>query len=251
MKKIIWSLFDSETAITQELNNDFYTVYSIGLPSSSSLTSNFIPVDLSKKNCFKKLDKLPKPDIVFASPPCETWVTVNIGNVRFYDRNFNEHNLYWQKNFKGNDYAPHHREFRLLGQKTAYYTYKIIERYSPESWFIENGATSLLFKYLNFYFNLEGFKNLTYYDNYNGDDFSLKPTIIYSNKKILLNKNKNKNNKNRIAMNSNLCDKIKKQIIGSGFLALKKTYAERSKVPIELYKHILETLEGKHQQTLF
>ena len=33
-KTIIWSLFDSETAITQELNNDEYEVYSIGLPSA-------------------------------------------------------------------------------------------------------------------------------------------------------------------------------------------------------------------------
>jgi len=33
MKKVIWSLFDSETAITQQLNSDEYIVYSIGLPS--------------------------------------------------------------------------------------------------------------------------------------------------------------------------------------------------------------------------
>ena len=38
MKKVIWSLFDSETAITQELNDENYIVYSIGLPSSSAIT---------------------------------------------------------------------------------------------------------------------------------------------------------------------------------------------------------------------
>ena len=94
-QKIIWSLFDSETAITQQLNSEKYKVYSIGLPSSSALTDNFIKIDLSKKSCLKKLSKLPKPDYIFASPPCETWVNVNIGNVRFYERNFNEYNLYW------------------------------------------------------------------------------------------------------------------------------------------------------------
>src|SRR5690554_5510479 len=103
-KKIIWSLFDSETAITQELNDENYTVFSIGLPSSSAITDNFIKMDLSRKSCIKKLSKLPKPDIIFASPPCETWVTVNIGNVIHFDRNYNEYNLYWQRNFKGNDF---------------------------------------------------------------------------------------------------------------------------------------------------
>ena len=78
-------------------------------------------------------------------------------------------------------------------------------------------------------------------DIYNEKDFSLKPTYIFSNKKILLNKNKNKN---RICINSNLSEKLKKQIIGSGFLAIKKTYSERSAVPVELYRHILEILEG-------
>lgn len=251
MKKIIWGLFDSETAITQELNCEDYTVYSIGLPSSSAITDNFISMDLSKRSCLKKLEKLPKPDIIFASPPCETWITVNIGNVRFYKRNYNEHNLYWQKNFKGNNYADHHKELRLLGQKTAYFTHKIIEKFKPELWCIENGATSLLFKYLYNFHKLHGFKNLTYYDNYNSKDFSQKPTYIFSNKKLGLNKNKIKNNADRITMNSKLSEKLKKQIIASGFLAIKKTYAERSAVPIELYRHILEINSGKHQQTLF
>src|SRR5690606_18799824 len=122
MKKVIWSLFDSETAVTQELNSEEYIVYSIGLPSSSAITDNYIKMDLSRKSCLKKLEKLPKPDIIFASPPCETWVDVNIGNVRFYKRNYNEHNLYWQRDFKPNNYEVKHRELRLLGQKTAYFT---------------------------------------------------------------------------------------------------------------------------------
>ena len=44
MKKVIWSLFDSETAVTQELNSDEYIVYSIGLPSSTAITDNFIKI---------------------------------------------------------------------------------------------------------------------------------------------------------------------------------------------------------------
>ena len=252
MKKIIWSLFDSETAITQQLNSDKYIVYSIGLPSSSAKTDNFIKMDLSKRSCLKKLEKLPKHDIIFASPPCETWVNLNIGNVRFYKRNYNEHNLYWQKNFKPNNYAKHHRYNRLLGQKTAYYTFKIIEKFNPDLWCVENGSTSIIFKYLYNYFNLNGYKNLLYYDNYDSN-FSLKPTYIYSNKKLLLKKNRNKikNNPNRIAESSDLIKKKKKGIISENFIKHKESYCERSKVPIQLYQHILNIYEGNEQLNLF
>lgn len=181
MKKVIWSLFDSETAITQQLNSNEYIVYSIGIPSSSAITDNFINMDLSKRSCLTKLEKLPKPDIIFASPPCETWVTVNIGNVIHFKRNFNEHNLYWQKNYKGNDFTEKHRKLRLYGQKTAYFTATIIKRYKPELWCLENGSSSLIFKYLDKYHNLNGNQNKTYYSSYDNINFGRKPTTIYSN----------------------------------------------------------------------
>ncbi len=242
MKKIIWSLFDSETAITQELNCNEYTVYSIGLPSSSAITDNFISMDLSRRSCLKKLEKLPKPDIIFASPPCETWVTVNIGNVRFYERNYNEHNLYWQRNFKPNNYAIKHKELRLLGQRTAYFTFKIIEKFNPELWIIENGSSSLIFKYLNKYHNLQGNQNKTFYSSYDDVNFGRKPTTMYSNMKFELRKNFKKGSKIIVSEAKNKRDPNMKYL---------SDYSERSAVPIELYKHILETQQGMHQQTLF
>lgn len=260
-QKIIWSLFDSETAITQELNSEKYKVYSIGLPSSSAITDNFIKIDLSKKSCLKKLSKLPKPDYIFASPPCETWVTVNIGNVRFFSRNFNEYNLYWQKDFKPNNYAAHHRELRLLGQKTAYWTMRIIKEFKPKYWFIENGASSLIFKYLSKYHYLKGYKNRLEYSSYD-KNFSKKPTIIYSNKKLLLKRDNLKSNK-FISINKNQCNYVRKNIdykakgfnSPSAYLISKynfvKSYAERSKVPIELYKDILFQIENDLYPTLF
>lgn len=242
MKKIIWSLFDSETAITQELNSDEFTVYSIGLPSISAITDNFISMDLSRKSCLKKLEKLPKPDIIFASPPCETWVTVNIGNVRFYKRNYNEHNLYWQRNFKPNNYAVKHKELRLLGQRTAYFTFKIIEKFNPELWIIENGSSSFIFKYLNKYHKLQGNQNKTFYSSYDDINFGRKPTTMYSNMKFELRKNFKKGSKIIISEAKNKRDPNMKYL---------NDYSERSAVPIELYKHILEIQQGMHQQTLF
>ena len=239
--KVIWSLFDSETAITQQLNSDEYIVYSIGLPSSSAVTNNFIKMDLSKRSCLKKLEKLPKPDIIFASPPCETWVTVSIGNVGFYKRNYNEHNLYWQKNFKPNKYKKEFEQRRLLAQKTAFYTAEIIKKFNPDLWCVENGSSSLIFKYLNKFNNLKGNQNKTYYSSYDNINFSLKPTTFYSNLKMNLRKDIKKSNIHITNCKSSI--KNNKIIL--------QDYCDRSKVPIELYKHILSIYEGKEQLTLF
>ena len=242
MKKIIWSLFDSETAITQKLNSDNYIVYSIGLPSSSAVTDNFIKMDLSKKSCLKKLEKLPKPDVIFASPPCETWVMVNIGNVVYFERNFNEYNFYWQRNFKGNDFRPKHRLNRLLSQKTAYFTSEIIKKFKPDLWCIENGSSSLIFKYLYKYHSLKGNQNKTYYSSYDNINFGRKPTTIYSNLKMNL---RNDFKKSNIATTDHL--------VGSkrGTKEVRMDYASRSAVPIQLYQHILMIYEGKQQLNLF
>lgn len=242
MKKVIWSLFDSETAITQKLNSDEYIVYSIGLPSSSAITDNFIKMDLSKRSCLKKLEKLPKPDIIFASPPCETWVTVNIGNVRFYNRNFNEYNLYWQRDFKPNKFKKIFEERRLSGQLTAYWTAKIIQKFNSELWCIENGSSSLIFKYLYKYHNLKGNKNKTYYSSYDNINFSKKPTIIYSNLKM----NLRKDHKKGFKVIEHVSSKLRKK--GIKYL---KDYSDRSAVPIQLYEHILRIYEGKEQLQLF
>lgn len=235
-------MFDSETAITQKLNSDKYIVYSIGLPSSSAITDNFIKMDLSRKSCLKKLEKLPKPDIIFSSPPCETWVTVNIGNVVYFNRNYNEHNFYWQRNYKGNDFRPKYRDNRLLGQKTAYFTTEIIKKFKPELWCIENGSSSLIFKYLYKYHNLKGNQNKTYYSSYDNINFGRKPTTIYSNFKMNLRQDFKESN-------ISTTDHLKGNKRGS--MIVKKTYAERSAVPIQLYHHILEIYEGKGQLNLF
>lgn len=242
MKKVIWSLFDSETAITQELNSDEYIVYSIGLPSSSAITDNFIKMDLSRKSCLKKLEKLPKPDIIFSSPPCETWVTVNIGNCYYFKRNYNEYNLYWQRNFKPNNFLKKHRELRLLGQKTAYYTAEIIKKFNPKLWCVENGSSSFIFKYLYKYHNLKGNQNKTYYSSYDNINFSKKPTTIYSN--LIMNLRNDSKKGSKVIVSEAMKDRKE----GIKYLT---DYSERSAVPIQLYRHILDIYEGKSQLSLF
>ena len=235
-KKIIWALFDSETSITLGLESHKYKVITIGIATDSSKTKDFININLSKKSCIRKLRNLDKPDIIFASPPCETWVGLSIGNIRFFNRNYNEYNLYWQRNFKGNDFTKKLREKRLEGQRTAYWTAEIIKTFKPELWVIENGRSSLIFQYLRTYFNMNGYKNNTYYSAYD-KSFSPKPTIFYSNKKFFL-----KNYINRTGRT------IENK--GKGFDCI-ISYANRSRVPLGIYKDILKQYEGYGQQYLF
>jgi len=235
-RKIIWSLFDSETAITLNLNNHKYKVITIGVASGSSCTRDFKNIDLSKKSCLKKLNKLEKPDVIFASPPCETWVSLSIGNVRFYNRDYNEYNLYWKKDWKGNDFTKKLKEKRLLGRKTAYWTAEIIKKFSPELWVIENGMSSLIFDFLKKYQNVIGYHNNTYYSAYN-KSFSPKPTTFYSNMKFVLKDYMIKTGKT-----------IENK--GKGFDCI-TSYADRSRVPIGIYEDILLQYEGYGQQYLF
>jgi predicted metallo-beta-lactamase superfamily hydrolase len=109
----------------------------------------------------------------------------------------------------------------------------------------------MIFKYLNRYNNLKGYLNKCYYDSYDKVNFSKKPTTIFSNKKMLLKKTNVKNNNNRITTNNNFLNKVKKGLINIEDYNIKKDYCERSRVPIELYKHILSIYEGKEQLNLF
>ena len=154
-----------------------------------------------------------------------------------------------------------HRYFRLLGQRTAFYTAEIIKKFTPELWVIENGATSLIFKYLHRFHKLQGVKNFTYYNNYS-DTFPMKPTIFFSNKKMHL-KRERRESTSIIALDTRKCNIERAtgewERLGfsspSAFLMTKynliKSYCDKSSVPIELYQHVLRIFEGKEQLSLF
>ena len=82
----MWALFDSGngsyTKAIQTLNeteNTNIDVYPIGIDIEGK-NSHFIHLDLADykrmfgdNKLFDTLDKLPKPDLIIASPPCESW----------------------------------------------------------------------------------------------------------------------------------------------------------------------------------
>lgn len=81
MERVIWSLFDSETATVAKVAEPMgYDVYSFGKGKGTRHTH----LDLSDFEKAKSmLDNYPKPDYIFASPPCESWVLISKGN--YYD----------------------------------------------------------------------------------------------------------------------------------------------------------------------
>jgi hypothetical protein len=224
-KRVIWSLFDSESAAMLRFgSNPNFDVYCFGVGSGS----RHIHLDLSSfEGAFRVLSKCPKPDYIFASPPCESWCLVSVGSKRHFT---SEHglNLYWRSKWVPFDFTVVHKERRLNGVRTAETVARIIRRFKPEFWAVENGARSLLFSFLREKLDLIGYRNLTNYFSY-GFEY-LKPTIIYSN--ILLS----------LANWSPRC-RLAKIVTHVKGMSRRDLYAYRSRVPVGLYEDILAQFE--------
>ncbi|MDD1359831.1 hypothetical protein PT305_00480 [Metamycoplasma hyosynoviae] len=82
---VVWALYDDanssyKKAIAQinNSNNSKIEVHSIGINDVKFEESNLyfyhrIDLSLMNFNLIKDLSSLPKPDIILASPPCESW----------------------------------------------------------------------------------------------------------------------------------------------------------------------------------
>jgi hypothetical protein len=170
----IWALFDSETCGVAKALPE-HEVYSFGIGGGTE----HVHLDLGDFEAAKtELDKYPKPDVIFASPPCESWVSVSKGNIGKFTTEKGI-NLHWKERWVPFDFKPEYKKTRLNGIATALCTAQIILYYEPQFWAIENGKSSLLFDFLFYELDFIGNKNECNYYSY-GFEY-LKPTIIYSN----------------------------------------------------------------------
>lgn len=197
------------------------------------------------------MDKLPKPFLILASPPCESWSVASSmkdGNASWYtetlsnlfgemksDNNFTirtkrqieEHNKittfkkYWWKAFYS----------RVNGELCAFNTTRIIEHYAPIYWVIENPQSSKIWDYLQTIHDFNGIKNVAHYSAYN-ESFSKKPTTFYSNTLLHL---KRTSEKAQVAMTGRKNDD-RPTLYG---------YNNRSNIPLELIKDILHQILAK------
>lgn len=242
-KMIVWALFDSGngsyTKGVKKLGKDI-EIYPIGIDIENK-NHHFINLNLADysrlfgdSTLFDTLDKLPKPDLIIASPPCESW-----SNASAMDRG----NACWKQEQGDSLFQPQeplsiftvrdHKDYdryqyypnkqlmkRINGELCVFNTVEIIKRYKPKYWIIENPAHGRIWQYIERVLGFEiPFENHTRYNNY--DDYPIsKPTRFSGNIELNL-KNEKKSND------------IK-------FQDWTKSYNERSNIPLSLVCEILK-----------
>jgi len=236
-KIVIWALYDdADSSYKNAIKNHFdgiFEVHSVGINNVTFLEKenyfyHLIDLSLNNFNLIKQLTKeLPKPDVILASPPCESWSGADCAGKMFRSIQSDGHwivmnsRYYDEYNKKAH---PVKRRFfsqkergRILGESTIGATIEIIRHFNPTVWIIENPQTSKSWDFQEHHWDFNGIENLTFYSSYNSN-FSPKPTIFKSNLKFELKKEKNKGNNDHMARGS---------------------YSKRSSIPLELIKEIL------------
>ncbi|HEM6460578.1 DNA methyltransferase [Streptococcus suis] len=206
----VWALFDSGNgsytkgaATLKRSGGANIDIYPIGIDIENK-NNHFINLNLADygrlfgdNTLFDTLDKLPKPDLIIASPPCESWsVACAMANgTAFWKREDLSDSLFEPQKLPSpftvrpkQDYidAYHDYDFeklymkRINGELTVFNTIQIIKRYQPRYWIIENPANSKIWEYIRTIFMFElPYMNLTRYNNY---EYPLqKPTKFASN----------------------------------------------------------------------
>ena len=242
---IVWSLFDSgDSSYRKTIEKYFPSMenYSIGIDKLNK-NSNFINLDLAdfkeifgENKMFNQLDQLPKPDIILASPPCESWSVASAmqGGNKFYvweHGNFeprNDMSICSKNDTPFKSYPWKVLYTRVNGELSAYNTIRIIERYKPKYWVIENPYSSHLWSYLEKQHGWSGILNKAHYSAYD-DSFPKKATGFLSNRWLSL-----KTTKEQAKITVGVNADGRKQV---------RDYNVRSRIPLLLVKDILEQLE--------
>lgn len=239
---IVWALFDSGNGCYTQaaMQCSAIEIYPIGIDIESK-NDHFISLNLADYSrmfgdttLFDTLDKLPKPDLIMASPPCESWSVASAmwgGNASWKQETGAINRSLSKFTIRGRaDYDLPHVQFkydrsflnRINGELCIYNTIEIIKRYQPRVFVIENPAGSKIWHYISDILNFHiQYDNLTYYSNY-GYPIQ-KPTKFKSN------------------INLNLRAERKKADKQWGDFA--KNYNERSNIPIDLILNIYQSVE--------
>ena len=241
-KMIIWSLFDSGNGSYFNTLKDMDNIenFSIGLDRENK-NDHFINLNLAdysalfgKDKLIEELSKLPKPDLIIASPPCESWSVasaMNGGNACWKQERadslfapqtpLSRYTIRDYKDYTTGQFIPDKSLLnRINGELTIFNTIKIIKHFKPTYYVIENPAYGRIWDYIE---KILGFTipydNFTYYNNY---DYPISKATkfgsnIHFNLKTIKRPNDIKFNK----------------LVG---------YNSRSNIPPKLVKHIFETI---------
>lgn len=193
---IIWDLFGGGQ------NSIYHTVKEFNLPFevftfdiTEPQHQNQFKMDLSQDNIIECFKKFPTPDIICASPLCQSFSQVlqmKGGGTCFWKK---ENGLLVERTIKEFEtlksgftkYLKADKQLALkrLGEKCINNTLSIIEYFKPYFWYIENPANSLMWYYIMNNKQAWVFKNGPLYTNktfYNNYGFIIqKATIFLSN----------------------------------------------------------------------
>lgn len=251
---IAWALFDSGngsyTKAVNELNKELeeeIKIFPIGIDIEKK-NNHFIELDLSDykrmfgdNTLFNTLDELPKPDLIIASPPCESWSVASAmknGNACWKQEKIEDNGFFsstqelsrftirTQKDYdEDKKILKYDKQFmkRINGELCVFNTIEIIKRYNPKFFVIENPSSGRIWDYIEDVMGFKlAYKNPTRYNNY-GYKIS-KPTKFASNIDLKL---KNKLIKNEVNWNK-----------------FSKSYNERSNIPqelvIDIFKEVIK-----------
>lgn len=245
---IVWALFDSGngsyTKVASEIGG--VEIYPIGLDIERK-NNHFINLNLADysymfgdNTLYETLDKLPKPDLIIASPPCESWSVASAmkdGNASWKQEKgdslfepqspLSRFTVRDYKDYESYQFKPEKSLInRINGELCTFNTIQIIKRYNPRFYIIENPASSRMWDYIERVLGFEiPFDNITRYNNYGFP--TQKPTKFKSN--ILLNL------KNKIIPNE------------GEFEYLVRGYNDRSNIPHKLVKEIFDKVLSHHK----
>lgn len=239
-KIIVWALYDdAESSYKKAIKkyfNGMIEVHSIGINNvvfteKENYFYHKIDLSLNNQNLIKELKELPTPDMIIASPPCESWSGADCNGKMFRSISKNcewivKNRTYYDEYNKNcqpvkKRYFLQKEKGRILGESTIGGTIEIIEHFNPKIWIIENPKTSKTWEFQinhwDFPRNKKYYMNSTFYSSYD-ENFSAKPTIFKSNISLNLKDNKVTGNKNHMA---------------------KGSYSRRSSIPESLIKDII------------
>lgn len=201
-----------------EKNKKKYQIFTFDIVEESENFKNLV-VDLSQNNIVEvfqnliKQKKIKKPDIIVSSPLCQTFSSAmqSISNLpdkkgkffsgnpyRYWDyekklvKNWPENKQIKWNGFCGNSYPQGYLQVPIsvaeLGNRCIENVIQLINFFKPKTWYIENPAKSLIWKYIKYNLKFEfGYKNIAHYSAYN-NNFSKKPTCFLSNVEMKLKK---------------------------------------------------------------
>lgn len=195
MKLIVWDLFGGgQNSVYNALDPNKYEVYTFDITEPTH--EHQYHLDLSQRDIVDKFKDFPKPDIIVASPLCQSFscvLSMKGGGTCFWKLN-DDKTLLVERSIKEFEKLKHgftkHLNSRTqlfikrLGQRCIDNTIKLIDYYQPKVWYIENPKHSLIWKYLElnnkeFCSKWHTVKNEASYGKYGF--LTTKPTYFMSN----------------------------------------------------------------------